>query len=99
MIQASVHLFHRLDSDLVGECGASLGVDVQAAGATPGGECLRVDYGQNDDKALAFEVASASFRLLAPLAVGPGQHMRIVHDAKNARIVGFPIPDHADVTD
>ena len=80
----------------VGEAGASLGVDVQAVRAAPGGERVRVDHGPDDADALARDAALGALGLLLPLAMRPGEHMRVVHDPENFRVVAFAVPDHPD---
>ncbi len=98
-LQASVRLVDGSVSGLVGELDACLGVDIQAARTAPDRELVRIDYGGNDDVPLAFEVALATLRSLAPRKIGRGQLFCVLHDFENARVILSRVPGHAGSAD
>lgn len=78
---------------------SSLGVDAQAAHSAPSGECLRVDYGANDDIAIAREAAFGFAGYFLPRLMCAGKSGRIFHDVENCGVIGFEIPGHAHGVD
>lgn len=95
-IFASVRLYDGPHGMLAGEHAATLGIDVQALLPAPGGECVWIDYGANDDLALALDVALESLGLFFPLVETGRQSISIRHDRENARIVLASVPGHPD---
>lgn len=79
------------------EGAASLGVDVGVAvQGAPSGECLRLDYGADSDLALARDLAFQLLGVLQPCRKGRWKSVRIRHECKDRRIVGFLVPRDAD---
>jgi hypothetical protein len=95
-MSASVRLFDMLHGSEAGKHAATLGVDVQASLPAPGGECIWIDYGANDDLALALDVALESLSLFFPFVEAGRQSVSVRHDRANARIVLTSIPRHPD---
>ena len=78
------------------EAGTCFGIDIQAAHGTPSGERLRIDYGSKDLEAFGFELAELLGRLCFPVLKGSRQDVRVHHDPKHFRIVGFIEPADAN---
>jgi hypothetical protein len=95
-IFASVRLHDAPHGIVAGEHAATLGVDVQALVSAPGGECIWIDYGANDDLAGALDVALESLGLFFPFVECVGQSISVRHDRENARIVLTSVPGHPD---
>ena len=75
---------------------AGLGIDVQAPDGTPAGECLRVDYGANDDLAGAARLAFSLLGDFLPSLEAGGQAITIRHDRAGGCIILSAVPGDAD---
>lgn len=78
------------------KAGACFGIDVQAPHGAPSGERFRVDYGSEDFEPLGLELAELLGRLFLPVSKGWRQDVRIHHDPKHLRIIGFVEPADAN---